>query len=109
LPAGKNILSVASNHDMGVNIMTKEERVKQVTETAQKALYAFNDAVNELSELQATELLIILYGVFLDTANNLELDPDSLYFFMKKGIGYTKTADGYSLNFPSSLIQGDDE
>lgn len=89
--------------------MTKEERIKQVAETAQKAVYAFSDTVNELPELQATELLIILYGVFLDTANNLELDPDELYLLIKKGVGYTKTADGYSLNFPSGLIQGDDE
>lgn len=89
--------------------MNKEKRIKQVAETAQKALYAFSDTANELPELNTTELLIILYGVFLDTANNLELDPDELYFLMRKGIGYTKTADGYSLNFPSSLIQGDDE
>lgn len=89
--------------------MNKEKRIKQVAETAQKALYAFSDTANELSELQATELLIILYGVFLDVANNLELDPDELYLLMKKGIGYTKTADGYTLNFPSGLIQGDDE
>lgn len=89
--------------------MTKEERIKQVAETAQKTVYAFNNTANELPELEATELLIILYGVFLDAANNLELDPDELYLLMKKGIGYTKTADGYSLNFPSGLIQGDDE
>lgn len=89
--------------------MTKEKRIKQVAETAQKAIYAFSDTANELPELEDTELLIILYGVFLDTANNLELDPDELYFLMRKGIGYTKTADGYSLNFPSGLIQGDDE
>lgn len=89
--------------------MNKEKRIKQITETAQKAVYAFSDTANELPELQATELLIILYGVFLDTANNLELDPDELYLLMKKGIGYTKTANGYSLNFPSGLIQGDDE
>ena len=89
--------------------MNKEKRIKQVAETAQKAIYAFSDTANELPELEPTELLIILYGVFLDTANNLELDPDELYFLMRKGIGYTKTADGYSLNFPSSLIQGDDE
>ena len=89
--------------------MTKEERIKQVAETAQKAIDTFSDTANELPELETTELLIILYGVFLDTANNLELDPDELYFLMRKGIGYTKTADGYSLNFPSVLIQGDDE
>lgn len=89
--------------------MNKEKRIKQVAETAQKAIYALNDTANELPELQATELLIILYGVFLDVANNLELDPDELYLLMKKGIGYTKTADGYTLNFPSGLIQGDDE
>lgn len=89
--------------------MTKEERIKQVTKTAQKAIDTFNDTANELPELNPTELLIILYGVFLDIANNLELDPDELYLLMRKAIGYTKTADGYSLNFPSGLIQGDDE
>ena len=89
--------------------MTKEERIKKVAETAQKAIYAFCDTANELPELEPTELIIILYGVFLDAANNLEVDPDSLYFFMRKSIGYTETADGYSLNFPSGLIQGDDE
>lgn len=89
--------------------MNKEKRIKQVAKTAQKAIDTFSDTTNELPELNATELLIILYGVFLDTANNLELDPDELYFLMRKGIGYTKTANGYSLNFPSDLIQGDDE
>lgn len=89
--------------------MNKEERIKQVAETAQKAIDTFSDTANELPELEPTELIIILYGVFLDTANNLELDPDELYFLMRKGIGYTKTADGYALNFPSDLIQGDDE
>lgn len=89
--------------------MNKEKRIKQVAETAQKAIYAFSDTANELPELEATELLIILYGVFLDVANDLELDPDMLYLFMKKSIGYTETADGYSLNFPSGLIQGDDK
>lgn len=89
--------------------MNKKERIKQVAKTAQKAIDTFSDTANELPELKPTELLIILYGVFLDTANNLELDPDELYFLMRKGIGYTKTADGYSLNFPSGLIQGDDE
>lgn len=89
--------------------MNKEKRIKQVAETAQKAIDTFTDTTNELPELKATEVLIILYGIFIDVANNLELDPDSLYFFMKKSIGYTKTADGYALNFPSDLIQGDDE
>lgn len=89
--------------------MTKEERTKQIKEVGQKAIYAFNDAVSELPELESTELLIILYGVFLNVAVNVELDPDELYLFMRKGIGYTKTANGYSLNFPSGLIQGDDE
>ena len=89
--------------------MTKEERIKQVAETVQKAVYAFSDTAAGLPELEPTELIIILYGVFLSAANNLELDPDVLYLFMKKKIGYTETADGYSLNFPSSLIQGDDE
>lgn len=89
--------------------MNKEKRTKQVAKTAQKAIDTFNDTTNELPELNPTELLIILYGVFLDIANNLELDPDKLYLFMRKAIGYTKTADGYALNFPSDLIQGDDE
>lgn len=89
--------------------MNKEKRIKQVAKTAQKAIDTFSDTANELPELKATEVLIILYGIFIDVANNLELDPDSLYFFMKKSIGYTKTADGYALNFPSDLIQGDDE
>lgn len=89
--------------------MNKEKRIKQVAETTQKAIGTFNCTIDELPELEATELLIILYGVFLDVADKVELDPDSLYFFMKKSIGYTKTADGYALNFPSVLIQGDDE
>ncbi|RXA58160.1 hypothetical protein [Limosilactobacillus mucosae] len=89
--------------------MNKEERIKQVAETAQKAIDTFSDTANELPELKATEVLIILYGIFIDVANNLELDPDSLYLSMKESIGYTKTADGYALNFPSDLIQGDDE
>lgn len=89
--------------------MNKEERIKKITKTAQKAIDAFNDTASELPELEATELLIILYGVFLDVADKVELDPDELYFLMRKGIGYTKTADGYALNFPSDLIQGDDE
>lgn len=89
--------------------MNKEERIKQVAETTQKAVYAFNDTVEELPELEPSELLIILYGVLLNVANNLEQDPDSLYLFMKKEIGYTETADDYTLNFSSNLIQGDDE
>lgn len=89
--------------------MNKEKRIKQVAKTAQKAIDTFTDTTNELPELKATEVLIILYGIFIDVTNNLELDPDSLYFFMKESIGYTKTADGYALNFPSVLIQGDDE
>ncbi len=89
--------------------MNKEKRIKQVAETAQKTIYAFSNTANELPELQDTELLIMLYGVFIDVANNLELDPDLLYLFMKKEIGYTETADGYALNFSSNLIQGDDE
>lgn len=89
--------------------MNKEERIEQVEVTAQKAIYAFIDTANELPELKSTELLIVLYGVFVDVANNLEQDPDLLYLFMKKEIGYTKTEDGYILNFPSDLIQGDDE
>lgn len=89
--------------------MNKEKRIKQVAKTAQKAIGTFNCTIDELPELEATELLIILYGVFLDVADKVELDPDSLYFLMKKSIGYTKIADGYALNFPSDLIQGDDE
>ncbi|WP_421487256.1 hypothetical protein [Limosilactobacillus fermentum] len=89
--------------------MNKEERIKQVAETTQKAIYAVSDTAKELPELEPTELLIILYGIFLDVANNLEQDPDLLYLFMKKSIGYTETADGYTLNFPSDLIKGDDE
>lgn len=89
--------------------MNKEKRIKQVAKTAQKAIGTFNYTINELPELEATELLIILYGVFLDVADKVKQDPDSLYFFMKESIGYTKTADGYALKFPSGLIQGDDE
>lgn len=89
--------------------MNKEERIEQVEKTAQKAVYAFSDAANELPELQDTELLIMLYGVFLDVANNLEQDPDLLYFFMKEEIGYTNTEDGHTLHFPLDLIQGDGE
>ena len=89
--------------------MNNEERIEQVAKTAQKAIYAFSNTANELPELQDTELLIMLYGVFLDVANNLEKAPDLLYFFMKEEIGYTKTEDGYTLHFPLDLIQGDDE
>lgn len=89
--------------------MTKEERTNQIKEAAQKAIYAFFDSVSEMPELEDTEMSIVLYGIFLAVAASLELDPDVLYLFMKKKIGYTKTADGYSLNFPSDLIQGDDE
>lgn len=89
--------------------MNKEKRIKQVAETTQKAIHTFNDTASELPELKATELLIILYGVFLDIADTVEQDSDLLYHFMKKEIGYTETADGYSLKFPSNFIQGDDE
>lgn len=89
--------------------MNKEERIEQVAKITQKAIYAVSDTVGELPELEPSELLIILYGVFLDVASNLEQDPDLLYLFMQKEIGYTKTEDGYTLNFPSDLIQGDDE
>lgn len=89
--------------------MNKEKRIERVTVTAQKAIGTFNCTINELPELQATELLIILYGVFLDVADKVKQDPDSLYFYMKESIGYTETADGYALNFPSDFIQGDDE
>lgn len=89
--------------------MNKEERIEQLAKVAQKAIYAVSDTANELQELKPTELLIILYAIFLDVANNLEQDPDLLYLFMKKEIGYTKTEDGYTLNLPSDLIQGDDE
>lgn len=89
--------------------MNKEERIEQVAKTAQKAIYAVSDTANELQELKPTELLIILYGIFLDVANTLEQDPDLLYFFMKEEIGYTNTEDGRTLNFPLNLIQGNDE
>lgn len=89
--------------------MNKEKRIKQVAETAQKAIGTFNYTINELPELEATELLIILYGVFLYVADKVKQDPDSLYFSMKESIGYTKTADGYALHFPSNFVQGDDE
>lgn len=89
--------------------MNKEKRIKQVAETAQKAIGTFNYTINELPELEATELLIILYGVFLYVADKVKQDPDSLYFSMKESIGYAKTADGYALNFPSDFVQGDDE
>lgn len=88
--------------------MNKEERIEQVAKTAQKAIYAVSNTANELPELEPSEFLIIIYGVFLDVANNLERDPDLLYLFMEKEVGYTKTADGYILNFPSYLIKGDD-
>lgn len=40
--------------------MNKEERIEQVAEAAQKAIYAVNDTANELPELEPSELLIIL-------------------------------------------------
>lgn len=89
--------------------MNKEERIEQIEKVAQKSIYAVSDTANELQELKPTELLIILYGIFLDVANTLEQDPDLLYFFMKEEIGYTNTEDGRTLNFPLNLIQGDDE
>ena len=89
--------------------MNKEERIEQIEKVAQKAIYAVSDTANELQELKPTELLIILYGIFLDVANTLEQDPDLLYFFMKEEIGYTNTEDGRTLNFPLNLIQGNDE
>ena len=89
--------------------MNKEERIEQIEKVAQKAVYAVSDTANELPELKSTELLIILYGIFLDVANSLEQDPDFLYFLMKEGIGYTNTEYGRTLNFPLNLIQGDDE
>lgn len=64
--------------------MNKEKRIKQVAETVQKAVYAFTDAASELPELESTELLIILYGVFLNVAANVEQDPDLIYLFMQK-------------------------
>ena len=33
--------------------MNKEKRIKQVAETAQKALYAFSDTANELPEFSS--------------------------------------------------------
>lgn len=89
--------------------MNKEERIEQIEKVAQKAIYAVSDTANELQELKPTELLIILYGIFLDVANTLEQDPDLLYFFMKEEIGCTNTEYGRTLNFPLNLIQGDDE
>lgn len=89
--------------------MNKEKRIKQVAETVQKAVYAFTDAASELPELESTELLIILYGVFLNVAANVEQDPDLIYLFMQKKIGYIKTENGYTLKFPKNLIKGDDE
>lgn len=89
--------------------MNKEERIEQIEKVAQKAIYAVSDTANELQELKPTELLIILYGIFLDVANTLEQDPDLLYFFIKEEIGYTNTEDGRTLNFPLNLIQGDDK
>lgn len=89
--------------------MNKEERIEQIEKVAQKAVYAVSDTANELPELKPTELLIILYAIFLDVANTLEQDPDLLYFFMKEGIGYTNTEYGRTLNFPLNSIQGDDE
>lgn len=89
--------------------MNKEERIEQIEKVAQKAIYAVSDTADELPELKPTELLIILYAIFLDVANTLEQDPDLLYSFMKEEIGYTNTEDGRTLNFPLDLIQGDDE
>ena len=89
--------------------MNKEERIEQIEKVAQKAVYAVSGTANELQELKSTELLIILYAIFLDVASNLGQDPDLLYFFMKEEIGYTNTEDGRALNFPLNLIQGDDE
>lgn len=89
--------------------MNKEERIEQIEKVAQKAVYGVSETANELQELKSTELLIILYAIFLDVANTLEQDPDSLYFFMREEIGYTNTEDGRTLNFPLDLIQGDDE
>lgn len=89
--------------------MNKEERIEQVAKITQKAIYAVSDTANELPELKPTELLIILYGIFLDVANTLEQDPDLLYLFMKKEIGYTETKDGRTFDFPLNLIQGDSE
>lgn len=89
--------------------MNKEERMEQIEKVAQKAVYAFSDVANELQELESTELLIILYAIFLDVANTLEQDPDLLYLFMKEELGYTETKDGRTLHFPLDLIRGDDE
>lgn len=44
--------------------MNKEERIEQVAKTAQKAICAVSNTANELPELEPSELLIILYGVF---------------------------------------------
>lgn len=105
---GKNGLSWPAKHDRRTT-MNKEERIEQIEKVAQKAVYAVSYTANELQELKSTELLIILYAIFLDVANTLEQDPDSLYFFMREEIGYTNTEDGRTLNFPLNLIQGDDK
>ena len=105
---GKNRLSWPAKHDRRAT-MNKEERMEQIEKVAQKAVYAVSDAANELQELKSTELLIILYAIFLDVANTLEQDPDLLYFFMREEIGYTNTEDGRTLHFPLDLIQGDYE
>jgi hypothetical protein len=105
---GKNGLSWPAKHDRRAT-MNKEERIEQIEKVAQKAIYAVSDTADELPELKPAELLIILYAIFLDVANTLEQDPDLLYLFMKKEIGYTNTEDGRTLNFPLDLIQGDDE
>lgn len=105
---GKNRLSWLTKHDRRAT-MNKEERIEQLAKTAQKAIYAVSDTADEIPELKPTELLIILYAIFLDVANTLEQDPDLLYLFMKEEIGYTNTEDGRTLNFPLDLIQGDDE
>lgn len=89
--------------------MNKEERIEQIEKVAQKAIYAVSDTADELQELKPTELLIILYAIFIDVANTLEQDPDLLYLFMKEKIGYINTEDGRTLNFPLDLIQGYDE
>lgn len=89
--------------------MNKEERIEQIEKVAQKAVYGVSETANELQELKSTELLIILYAIFLDVANTLEQDPDLLYFFMREEISCTETEDGRTLNFPLDLIQGDDE
>lgn len=45
--------------------MTKEERIKRVAETAQKALYAFSDTANdELQALHDSQLIQAILAIY---------------------------------------------